>query len=495
MNAPWTSPHSTASLIDPPSAEPASPSSPPIHRNLYTSHTLSTLNTRIFEFGAILYLASIYPHTLLPVSIYGLIRGLSAVFFAPAVGRLVDTSNRLKVVRASILGGRGAGVASCGCFNLLLQSKSNGEGGVWGVVLLGLLVPLACIEKLCAVMNLVAVERDWVVVVAEKNEDVLRLLNSRMRRIDLVCKLLGPFAISILDGFSTRLAILGNLGMGVVSVGVEYYAIANVYYNVEGLREEKHQDVGSCGRSTSSLRRRLLDTLSRQTKELLWYVHHPAFRASFAGCSLYLTVLSFSGQMTTYLLSTGYNSFHIAITRTVSITLEIAATFLAPWAMSRIGPIRSGIWFINWQMLCLLGAVTSFWLATTPLLAATGLVVGTILSRIGLWGFDLSTQVIVQEEVDAEHRGSFSSIEASAQNLFELCSYAMTVVASRPSQFRWPVLGSMLAVYAAGILYASFVRRRRGHLVHLSKCIEGGKGAKGRTGELGEYVRLENMGH
>lgn len=69
---------------------------------IYVSHFLSTWNSRAFEFGAVLYLATIFPGTLLPMSVYALSRGLSAMLFAPAVGQYIDTSNRLQVVRLSI---------------------------------------------------------------------------------------------------------------------------------------------------------------------------------------------------------------------------------------------------------------------------------------------------------------------------------------------------------------------------------------------------------
>jgi Ferroportin1 (FPN1) len=69
------------------------------------------------------------------------------------------------------------------------------------------------------------------------------------------------------------------------------------------------------------------------------------------------------------------------------------------------------------------------------------------------------------QKIDAEHRGSFSSIEASLQNQFELLSYSTTVYFSKLHQFRWPVLCSWTAVYVAALLYASFVRARRAHLV------------------------------
>jgi solute carrier family 40 (iron-regulated transporter), member 1 len=83
-------------------------------------------------------------------------------------------------------------------------------------------------------------------------------------------------------------------------------------------------------------------------RELCFYVHHRAFLPSFAGALLYFTVLSFAGQMITYLLSVGYNSIHISIARTVSVAFEILAMWIAPVVMSRIGPIRIGIWFISW---------------------------------------------------------------------------------------------------------------------------------------------------
>lgn len=69
---------------------------------IYLSHFLSTWNSRVFEFGAVLYLATINPGTLLPMSIYAFVRGLSAILFAPAVGQYIDKADRLQVVRLSI---------------------------------------------------------------------------------------------------------------------------------------------------------------------------------------------------------------------------------------------------------------------------------------------------------------------------------------------------------------------------------------------------------
>lgn len=150
-------------------------------RRLYVSHFLSTWNSRVFEFGSVLYLATIYPGTLLPMSAYAMARSLSAILFAPAVGRHIDRGSRLRVVRVSIglsspsqasstrssllthlfkVFQRLAVAASCAIFYALTVRKPSGRGGDAGM--LALLSAFACLEKLGSIMNLVSVEKDWV---------------------------------------------------------------------------------------------------------------------------------------------------------------------------------------------------------------------------------------------------------------------------------------------------------------------------------------------
>jgi iron-regulated transporter 1 len=73
-----------------------------IRKLLYTSHFLSTWNSRLFEFGAFLFLANIFPQTLLPASLYALCRNASAAVAAPWIGSYIDRADRLVVVRISI---------------------------------------------------------------------------------------------------------------------------------------------------------------------------------------------------------------------------------------------------------------------------------------------------------------------------------------------------------------------------------------------------------
>ncbi|KAI0885987.1 Ferroporti-1 [Annulohypoxylon maeteangense] len=443
---------------------------------LYVSHFLSTWNSRVFEFGAVIYLATIYPGTLLPMSIYALARGLSAILFATAVGQYIDTGNRLQVVRVSIIFQRLVVATSCVVFYIMaLHEELDGQAKMGMLVLLSL---LACIEKLCSIMNSISVEKDWVVVVAGENQGALSSLNAQMRRIDLLCKLLGPLFIALIDGFSTKVAIIVNFAMNIASITIEYYAIARVYYEVPALQEPKHQieDYEShlselSNRERPNIRASVLAILKRSKADFGLYFRHQAFLPSFACALLYLTVLSFSGQMVTYLLSTGYTSSQIGITRTISVAFEVLATWVAPWLISHIGPVRAGLWHSTMQVTMLITGLIIFWTfdASNPIISASGLVGGTILSRLGLRGFDLCTQIIVQEEVEAENRGAFSSVEAAWQSVFELAAYGSTIVFFQPSQFKWPSLISITAVTAASLLYTVYVYIKRGHLIHFEK--------------------------
>lgn len=128
---------------------------------LYVSHSLSTWNSRVFEFGAALFLTSIYPGTLLPVSIYSLVRNAGYIAFAQPVGQWINKGDRLRLIRASIIGQRVPVAASCALLLVLLlkgdEIGSRRNAGVFAVI-----VFLSVLEKLSATMNLISVERDWV---------------------------------------------------------------------------------------------------------------------------------------------------------------------------------------------------------------------------------------------------------------------------------------------------------------------------------------------
>jgi hypothetical protein len=109
-----------------------------------------------------------------------------------------------------------------------------------------------------------------------------------MRRIDLVCKLLGPLFIALIDGISTETALKVNLVMNVCSVVVEYYSIAKVGPQVQPVASRfdwtlltVHSRYMMKFQSYSIQRRRLIDPgqnlngriSSHVSKELVFVAH------------------------------------------------------------------------------------------------------------------------------------------------------------------------------------------------------------------------------
>jgi iron-regulated transporter 1 len=353
---------------------------------------------------------------------------------------------------------------------LVLQFAKLHQSDVGSGIALFILSLLACVEKLSAVMNTICVERDWVIIVGGDDQSSLASLNAQMWRIDLFCKLVGPLAISLVDSYSSKAAIIVTGSMSSLSFLAKYFAVARVYWSIPAMQAVKDQ----AARTPTSTCLNVKTLCSRAAASSIPYVRHTAFFPSACLALLYLTVLSFSGQLITYLLSLGLSSAIIAIIRGMPAVFELSAAWLGPYVVDRVGSVRSGIWFLNAEVFFVRVACACIWLPATtaePSLATFGLILSVILSRVGLWGFDLSAQLTIQEDVEPDLRGTFSSLEFSLQNFFEVLSFAFTVYFSRTEQFKYPTLVSALAVWTASVLYTYYVRRKRGNLIHVPKCL------------------------
>ncbi|KAF2471103.1 uncharacterized protein BDR25DRAFT_303629 [Lindgomyces ingoldianus] len=436
-------------------------------------------------FGFRTNISYLVPGTLFYASCYSLFRSAAAVVFSTWIGGLVDRTQRLTTVRHSIAWQRIPVAMSC----LLLVLLQSSQSKLLTLTCFAASVGLAGIEKLAFVANTVSIERDWLIFISDSLNLERQDLNSRMRRIDLTCKLFAPLSISLVDGYSTRVAIWVVFGQNAISVIFEYFAIAQVFSAVPGLGEGKEVGKGNVveysdtessmglGEEQASVpatgHYRCYDYVLDSLHPWKEYVLNPAFLASFSLSLLYLTVLSFASQMTTYLLTLGFTSIDISIMRLVAVVLELSATCAAPALMRKIGATRSGLWFVNEQFISVILAVGLFSCVNSQTkLAGAVLAVGVALSRIGLWGFDLSVQYLVQEDAPEASRGSFSAIEVALQNVFELASFTLTMIFHRPEEFKIPILVSTGAVSVSAACFAGFVRQKRGHLLHASRCFK-----------------------
>lgn len=222
-----------------------------------------------------------------------------------------------------------------------------------------------------------------------------------MRRIDLACKLFSPLLIATIDSFSTSIAIWTTLAMTCVSVPTEYLFIKQVYNRIPRLQHRKQRSGQPSSLVRSIVRHAVLPVTSARL-----YARSAAFLPSLSYALLHLTVLSFSGRMIAFLLAEGYTPWHVGLARLVSTVAELSATWASPRLMARVGCVRAGGWSVTWQMVWLtagaavylaLGVRGTLGGADNGTWGVTGLVIGVIMSRIGLWGFELAVSNIIQD--------------------------------------------------------------------------------------------------
>jgi iron-regulated transporter 1 len=196
---------------------------------------------------------------------------------------------------------------------------------------------------------------------------------------------------------------------------------------------------------------------------------------------LYLTVMSFGTLMTAYLKYSGLKEAELSIYRGFGALSGIAATLVFPTLHKKYGLIITGAAAIWTQLLCLVLAATPAIIisllnrqgteqeSNTPsVLAIRLLVVGLILSRFGLWGFDLAVNQILQETVSSANLGSVNGVQGSLQSLFQMLGYVAGVVIWRPAQFSLLMMGSVAAVGAAAVLFTLYGLRVRFN--HMNLC-------------------------
>lgn len=128
------------------------------------------------------------------------------------------------------------------------------------------------------------------------------------------------------------------------------------------------------------------------------YFQNPAVLPSLSLSILYLTVLSTGVQMQAYLFTLGFTSIEVSLMRFAAVIVELLATWAAPVLTRMIGPVRAALWFVNEQLVCV-GISVALYLAAPANTKAAGfsLIGGVTFSRLGLWGFDLCVQYLIQE--------------------------------------------------------------------------------------------------
>ncbi|EMD37530.1 FPN1 iron exporter [Gelatoporia subvermispora B] len=450
---------------------------------LLVQHFSNSWGIRTAEFAIYLLLVTLFPDTLLPASLYGLFTTGFAIFLSGWAGRQVDIRNNLRIVQACIVIIKLADCGAYGATLVLLTDHSRKPSNAWGSTLsrgmFSLIIIAGCAHNLVNVAISVSIERDWVTVIAGGSSDNFTKLNTYMRRIDLLCKLLAPLFVSLLTtagSYTFAAYFLCAIEGGTMLFELIWITI--VYRRFPVLRgAQVARDALQQERIHDPHRHRLLRIHTSLKNHLLdWneFIHHPVFLSSLSISCLYFTVLSFDGTMLSYLKAVDYSDPFLAGMRGLNVVAGLAGTLAMPILERKLGLVRAGNWSIWSEVLCLIPAVVSFFVGApsvggdAPAWNSALLFGGMMLSRIGLWAFDLCQLKELQTALESHpRRNTITALQFSLQNMADMLKYVLTAILSRPSQFKWAALASYVSVVIGALTYLLYVRKERGHIFHI----------------------------
>jgi iron-regulated transporter 1 len=458
------------------SSSPASPWPP----ETYASHALARWAWRQHEFLVALLLVEINGSSFRAVAVYGACDNVARLVFTPAAGAWLDRCPS-----------RVSGVATM----LLLQNASIMTSAVAAALALGrstssapsLLAAAVIVAggSLCGVGSAGAalgVEREWPSAVAKAaaaqapttEHRLLSEINSRMRAIDLACQLLAPACAGVLmSTFGGRAAALASAAFCALAWAPQVLLLrAAVGRSAALSAPPKAAAAGGGGGGPEAQ----AAAAAQPSSAIAAYLRQgPLAAPGLALALLYCTVLSLGMLMTAFLKSRGgLSEAAIAGGRGLGALSGVGAALLFPRVAAALGGVpAAGLGGIAWQLSALVGgtvpavvAALSFSAAggaadasPSPVLLSRGavwlLIAGLVLSRAGLWTFDLAVTQLQQERVAAQDQAKVGGAQAGLQAGFELLSFVVCfLLFPKPEQFASLMGGSLLVVASAAGLYA-----------------------------------------
>ena len=292
----------------------------------------------------------------------GIAETLCVLLFSSALGRWVDRSpSRLRPLLLTIITNRVAVVVSCFIWFLIFSSNVPTQKHI----LFAVVLVLGMFEKNSRMTNILSMERDWVPTLASTmlgTKFDLTHLNTVMRRIDILCKLLAPLALStfIATVAPMKVAVIAVAFLNILGCGPEYWSVQNVWRQNHRLRVPKkildhnleHSDSDTQSQSSSPAYPKERSAYSRlpttyvlkiisevrvsvhsHMDGLRYFFSSSVWIPSLCAAVLHASVLTYSGTLITYLLNYGFTLRLLTIARAVGSLFEISSTFIFPWAV------------------------------------------------------------------------------------------------------------------------------------------------------------------
>lgn len=379
---------------------------------LIINFLLSQWGDWMWQFSVGVYLSELSDRHLRLAAIFGFIGGGCVLLFGGIIGDWVDRNGRLKVVRISLFIQNTAVALSALGVCVAIKVKQNG-GEVNPHIKYSLeawVVCMAVVAQLGSVAYKIAIEKDWIVVIAHGNTSALTNLNAITRSLDLACKIVSPMTVGyIMTSASTFVSAVVLAVWNVASVFVEYSLLVIIYNRVPALatkgggNEENNNisndemvgkkisldgeaemmivresgenmkenvdkngvvvvsDVGGEGEKSGCCGGVVGRTLRVAVSGWQTYARQNVVWAGVALACLYMTVLGFDAITVAYIIANDISAFLVGVSMGMAGLTGIIGAFMFSKMAKRYGLEKTGVFSFSAEVLCLTLAVASVW--------------------------------------------------------------------------------------------------------------------------------------
>ncbi|XP_035250539.1 solute carrier family 40 member 1-like isoform X1 [Anguilla anguilla] len=371
---------------------------------IYLGHGFSTWGDRMWNFAVAVFLVELYGNSLLLTAVYGLVVAGSVLLLGAIIGDWVDKNPRLKVAQTSLIV-QNCSVILCGIlFMVVFRFKTPLKELFDGWLLTScyiMVITIANIANLASTATSIAIQRDWIVVVAGEDRSKLADMNATVRIIDQLTNILAPMLVGQIMAFGSHFIGCGFIsGWNLCSMCLEYCLLWKVYQKTPALavkagqkaeaqelvqlNGQKDPEDGEKPGEGSQLMTEVEQATAGSREEAggrchqltepfrtvrdgwVAYYRQPIFLAGMGLAFLYMTVLGFDCITTGYAYTQGVNGSVLSLLMGASAVSGICGTVAFTWFRKRCGLIRTGFLSGAAQLSCLLLCILSVFAPGSP---------------------------------------------------------------------------------------------------------------------------------
>jgi len=411
------------------------------------------------------------------------------------VGNWIDSKERLKAARTFLII-QNVSVA-VNCFMLAAYFNWKDEAlnnfGEWVTPLAAVLTILInLVSSISSAGSKIVVEKDWIVTIANGDEERLAKMNSIFRTIDLICLTVAPALAGYIFSYTSYVITAITIGFwNICSVVFEYILLCSIYkqYSALSLKSlEKEQ-----GKTEHS---NIGERVKHSYRGWAFYMRHKVRNAGLGLAFLYMTVLGFDLITWAYALLQCVSEAVLGVLVMVSAIVGIVGSISFPLLRRKIGKEKAGLVGMTSLVASLSVCVVSVWLPGSPFdpwnsesenseifeegsgmvpeeeaemklkscptekTSVIVLLTGIILARFGLWISDLSITQILQENVEERKRGVIGGVQNSLNQGFNLLKFILVIMMPDEHMFGFLVIISFTFICFGAISFTCYALKQ-----------------------------------